>query len=333
MANEEYMTELRIPGKGGDDDLPEIRRDDDDVDIDVSAESDVEIEIEDDTPEQDRGRKPLDRDVADPSDDEIEQYSDKVQKRIKELAHARHDERRAKETALREREEAIRVAQQLVNENKQLRGYVNSGEQTFAEVLKSKAEADLEMARKRYKEAAESYDTDAMLAAQEELQDAKIRLDKANNFRPTSLQVDQEQVYSQPSPQPEVRPDDKTLRWQAKNQWFGAPGYEEVTAMALATHQRLTAENGADYARTDEYYERIDSRLREKFPEIFGEPAKPQGASTSKRPAATVVASAARSTATKKIKLTRSQEAIAAKLGLTPKQYAVELMKMEARNG
>jgi len=308
MATEEYMTELSIPGKGGDDDLPEIRMEDDDIDI--STESDVEIEIEDDTPEQDRGRKPLDRDVADPSDEEVEQYSDKVQKRIKELAHARHDERRAKETALREREEAIRVAQQLVNENKQLRGYVNSGEQTFAEVLKSKAEADLEMARRQYKEAAESYDTDAMLAAQENLQDAKIRLDKANNFKPTSLQVEQEEVYSQPSPQQEVRPDDKTLRWQAKNQWFGAPGYEEVTAMALAAHQRLTAENGADYARTDEYYERIDSRLREKFPEIFG-----------------------RSTATKKVKLTRSQEVIAAKLGLTNKQYAVELMKMEARNG
>ena len=136
MANEEYMTELKVPGRD-DDDLPDIRRpDEDDIEIDVSAESDVEIEIEDDTPPDDRGRKPLDRDVSDPSDDEIEQYSDKVQKRIKELAHARHDERRAKEAALREREEAIRVAQQLVEENKKLRGYVNTGEQTFAEVLK-----------------------------------------------------------------------------------------------------------------------------------------------------------------------------------------------------
>ena len=189
------------------------------------------------------------------------------------------------------------------------------------------------MARKKYKEAVESYDTDAMLAAQEDLQDAKIRLDKANNFKPTTLQTEKEPVYSQSTPSPEARPDDKTLRWQAKNQWFGAPGYEEVTAMALAVHQRLTAEKGADYARTDEYYERIDSRLKEKFPEVFGEPTKPQGASTSKKPAATVVASAARSAATKKVKLTRSQEAIAAKLGLTNKQYAVELMKMEARNG
>lgn len=335
MANEEYMTELKIPGRQDDnDDLPDIRKpEDDDVEIDISGESDVEIEIEDDTPPEDRGRKPLDREVADPSDDEIEQYSDKVQKRIKELAHARHDERRAKEAALREREEAVRVAQQLVEENKKLRGYVNTGEQTFAEVLKAKAEADLEMARRRYKEAAEAYDTDGMLAAQEELADAKLRMDKANNFKPTSLQDEPEQVYSQPSPPPEVRPDEKTLRWQARNQWFGAPGYEEVTAMALATHQRLTGERGMEYARTDEYFERIDARLREKFPEVFGEPAKPQGAPTSKRPAATVVAPAARSAATKKVKLTKSQEAIAAKLGLTPKQYALELMKLEARNG
>ena len=103
--------------------------------------------------------------------------------------------------------------------------------------------------------------------------------------------------------------------------------------MALATHQRLTAEHGANYARTDEYFERIDARLKEKFPEVFGEPPKPQGTPTSKKPAATVVAPAARSAATKKVKLTKSQEAIAYKLGLTPKQYALELMKLEARNG
>ncbi len=102
--------------------------------------------------------------------------------------------------------------------------------------------------------------------------------------------------------------------------------------MALATHQRLTAERGLEFARTDEYFERIDARLREKFPEVFGEPQKSQ-APTSKRPAATVVAPAARSAATKKVKLTKSQEVIAAKLGLTPKQYAIELMKLEARNG
>jgi len=304
----------------------------DDIEIDIEAEGDVSIEIEDDTPPQDRGRRPLDRDVEDPTDEEVEQYSDKVQKRIKELAHARHDERRAKESALREREEAIRLTQQLVEENKKLRGYVSHGEQTYAGVLKEKAEAELEMARRKYKEAAESYDSDAMLEAQEALADAKMKLAQAQNFRPAPLQTENEEVYSQPTTPAAPRPDEKTLRWQARNQWFGAPGYEEVTALALATHQRLTAEHGLDYARTDDYFERIDARLRQKFPEVFGEPQRPQ-APTSKRPAATVVAPAARSAATKKVKLTKSQEVIAAKLGLTPKQYAIELMKLEARNG
>lgn len=303
-----------------------------DVEVDVSAEEDIDIEIVDDTPEPDRGRKPLDKDVEDPSDDEVEQYSDKVQKRIKELAHARHDERRAKESALREREEAIRVAQSLVEENKKLRGYVSTGEQSFATVLKAKAESDLEAARKQYRDAAESYDSEAMLAAQEALSDAKMRFERANNFRPTPLQDEQQQVYNQPSPEPVARPDEKALRWQAKNQWFGQSGYEEMTAMALAMHQRMTAENGQEYARTNEYFERIDTRLHEKFPEVFGESTQSRETPTSRRPA-TVVASAVRSTNTKRVKLTKTQLGVASKLGLTPQQYAVELIKMESKNG
>lgn len=306
----------------------------DNVEIDISAEGDVEIEIEDDTPEQDKGRKPLDREVADPSEEEVEQYSDKVQKRIKELAHARHDERRAKEAALREREEAIRVAQQLVEENKKLKGYVASGEQTFASVMKEKAEAELEMARRKYKEAAESYDSDAMLEAQEALQEAKLKVLQAQNFKPAPLQDDINPVYNAPKEQPAPQLDEKTLRWQAKNQWFGADGFEEMTAMAIALHTKLINQNGPDYARTDDYFAKIDSRLREKFPEHYGieERETPRQTST-KKPPATVVAPGTRSSGVKKIRLTSTQEAIAKKLGLTPKQYAMEVLKMEANNG
>jgi len=329
MPKEEYMEEFKFP----DEKQAEAKNEDVDIELDVSGETDIEIEIEDDTPAQDRGRRPLEREVEDPTDEEVEQYSDKVQKRIKELAHARHDERRAKESALREREEAIRVAQSLVEENKKLRGYVSHGEQTYAGVLKEKAEAELEMARRKYKEAAESYDSDAMLEAQEALQDAKMKLAQAQNFKPAPLQTENEEVYSQPTTSSAPRPDEKTLRWQAKNQWFGAQGYEEMTAMALAMHQRLTTENGIEYARTDEYFERIDARLHEKFPEVFGE-RQPARETQSKKPAATVVAPAARSTPSKKsVKLTKTQQAVAAKLGLTAQQYAVELMRLENRNG
>ena len=306
-----------------------------DIEINVEAEGDIDIEIEDDTPVADRNRKPLDKEVEDPSDEEIEQYGDKVQKRIKELAHARHDERRAKEAAIREREEAVRVTQQILDENKRLKAYVSTGEQTYAGVLKEKAQAELEMARRKYKEAAEAYDSDAMLEAQEALQDAKMRLAQAENFKPTPLQEDEKEVYSQPIQQQQPRLDDKTLRWQAKNQWFGSDGYEEMTAMAIALHTKLVNQNGPEFARTDEYFERIDARLREKFPEVYGieEREKPRDTPT-KRPPATVVAPGTRSSGAKtKVTLTKTQEAFARKLGLTPQQYAKELLKLEAANG
>jgi hypothetical protein len=307
----------------------------DDIEIDIESEGDVDIEIEDDTPVADRNRKPLDKEVEDPSDEEIEQYGDKVQKRIKELAHARHDERRAKESAIREREEAINVAQQIMEENRRLKNYVSTGEQTYAGVLKEKAQAELEMARRKYKEAAESYDSDAMLEAQEALQDAKLRLSQAENFRPTPLQDENKEVYSQPIQQQQPRLDDKTLRWQAKNQWFGSDGYEEMTAMAIALHTKLVNSNGPEFARTDEYFERIDARLREKFPEVYGGEERDKTRETpTKKPPATVVASGTRSSGAKsKVKLTKTQEAVARKLGLTPQQYAKEVLKLEALNG
>jgi hypothetical protein len=307
----------------------------DDIEIDVDSEGDVDIEIEDDTPVADRNRKPLDKEVEDPSDEEIEQYGDKVQKRIKELAHARHDERRAKESAIREREEAINVAQQIMEENRRLKNYVSTGEQTYAGVLKEKAQAELEMARRKYKEAAESYDSDAMLEAQEALQDAKLRLSQAENFKPTPLQDENKEVYSQPIQQQQPRLDDKTLRWQAKNQWFGSDGYEEMTAMAIALHTKLVNSNGPEFARTDEYFERIDARLREKFPEVYGGEERDKTRETpTKKPPATVVASGTRSSGAKsKVKLTKTQEAVARKLGLTPQQYAKEVLKLEAQNG
>lgn len=119
--------------------------------IDIDAEGDVNIEIEDDTPEIDRKAKPLDKEVEDPSDEEIENYTQGAQARIKQLTHARHDERRAKEAALREKQELERMTQAILEENRKLKEYVKSGEATYAETLQAKAEAEMEMARRKYK--------------------------------------------------------------------------------------------------------------------------------------------------------------------------------------
>jgi len=286
-------------------------------------DEDIEVEIIDDTPEQDRGRKPLDREVEDPTDDEIESYSDKVKGRIKELTHARHDERRAKEATLREKQELERFAQQLLSENQQLKQYVDNGTVQYAATAKAAAEAELAAVRRQYKEAQEAFDTDAIIAAQEALTEAKLKLESIKNFRPTPLQTASDTVQrQQPVPQA-VQPDEKTLRWQAKNKWFGASGYEEVTSYALGLHQKLV-NTGTD-PRSDEYFQAIDSRLHKTFPEIFG-------GSTSRKQSA-VVAPATRSSGTRQVKLTTTQVALAKKFGLTPKQYADQLVKLENANG
>ena len=296
-------------------------QDEDMKEVDVEQEEgDIEIEVVDDTPEPDRNAKPATRDIDDPSDDELADYGEKVQKRMKELTFARHNERREKEAALREREEAVRIAQKLLDENKNLRQNVHTNQTALASSIKSKAESTLEMARKKLKEAQESYDTDAIVAAQEELTEAKFNYERVKNFKPAPLQEPEEQVYIPQNTQQAPTPDSKALAWQEKNQWFGPD--EEMTAFAYAVHKKLV-DSGVD-PRSNEYYERIDARMREVFPAQFGvRKADP------KRPA-TVVAPATRTTGKKKVALTKTQEALARRLGLTNEQYAKEVLKLSS---
>lgn len=298
-------------------------------DVEIEAEGDVEIEIVDDTPEKDRGRKPLEKEVADPTDDEIESYSDNVKKRISELTHARHDERRAKEALAREKQELERLAQQLVDENNRLKKSVNTGNQAVATLAEQAAEAKLEKARRDLKAAQEAFDTDAIIAAQEELAEAKWEVKNAKMSKP-SLQEENDEVQTRYQEPQQVRPDEKSLRWQAKNQWFGAAGFEEVTSFALGLHQKLVA-NGVD-PRTDEYFEQIDARVKSKFPEVFGDDDVKTEKVEAKKPSP-VVAPASRSTGTRKIQLTPTQAALIKKYNLDPKKYVAEVLKLEKSNG
>ena len=301
------------------------------VNVSVEDDGDVEVEVVDDTPIQDRGRKALDREVEDPTDDEIENYSDKVKGRIKELTHARHDERRAKESTMREKQELERLTQQLIDENKKLKQYVSTGSEQYGTMAKTAAEAELEKARRQYKDAQEAFDTDAIIAAQEALTDAKWKLEQAKSFRPPPLQTEEYDVQTRQSAPEQAQPDEKTLRWQARNQWFGANGFEEVTSFALGLHQKLV-NNGVD-PRTDEYFEQINARVKSKFPEVFGGTEdKPRSGDSPRRPAA-VAAPATRSSGAKKVQLTQTQVALAKKFGLTPQQYAAQVAKLESQNG
>jgi hypothetical protein len=230
------------------------------------------------------------------------------------LSHGYHDERRAKEAALREREEALKFAQQIIEENKRLKTDLNSNNSLLVGTAKQNAELALDQARKKYKEAYESFDADAILAAQEELTTAKLKLERVTNFKPAPLQERENPVNIAPRTAPETpRADPKALAWQQQNQWFGND--EEMTSFALGLHEKLV-KSGVD-PTSDEYYERVNSRIREKFPENF-----PGLEEKSKRTSSNVVAPASRNVAPKKITLTQTQVALAKKLKIPLDLYA-----------
>jgi hypothetical protein len=290
--------------------------------IDIEdKEKDFELEIEDDTPEQDRNRQPLPKEmVQELEEDELEEYSEKVKTRLKQMKKVWHDERREKESALREQQEAVSLAQKLVEENKNLKGRLTEGEKSLIMTATREAELDMQMTERAYKEAYDSGDSDQILEAQKKLNAVSNRLERLKGYKP-SLQASENSVQNQPTQAAAPRLDPKTDDWRKQNTWFGQD--EEMTATALGLHQKLEKQYGAQYIGTDEYWNTVNKTMQRRFPEYFGdeEPEKPQ------RTAATVVAPASRSTAPKKIILKQSQLALAKKLGLTPEQYAREYAK------
>ena len=294
------------------------------------AKDDVEFEIEvvDDTPDPDKGRKPLEEPVNEVTDDELSKYDEGVQKRIKKLSHGYHDERRAKEAALREREEALRFAQQIIEENKRLQKNLGTNETLLVGSVKQAVELELDKARKKYKEAYDAGDADQIVAAQEELTAAKLKLDRVSNFKPTPLQEREVPVNMQPQLAPEPQVDSKALAWQRQNQWFGRD--EEMTSFALGLHEKLV-KNGVD-PTSDHYYERLNSRLKQVFPENFSDGVEKQEEKP-KRTSSNVVAPASRSVAPKKITLTQTQVALAKKLRIPLEAYARKVAEGMTQNG
>ena len=296
----------------------------------VDDEGDFDIEVVDDTPKKDRGRKPSDP-PPEVTDEELEEYSEKVRKRIQHFSKGYHDERRAKEGALRERQELERLAQQLVEENKKLKGTVSKNQEVLLEQAKRNATAELETAKKAYKDAYESGDSDAVLEAQDKLTNAKLRIERVNNFKPKPLQEKETPVQPQVSEQsaPAVTPDERAVKWAEENTWFGSD--DEMTSFALGLHNKLVNQEGMN-PQSDDYYERINTRMRQVFPDQFEDYEPEPEADKPRR--SNVVAPATRSTAPKKVKLTQTQVNLAKRLGVPLDVYAKQVaIDMRKNNG
>jgi hypothetical protein len=283
--------------------------------VEVKA-NEVDIEVVDDTPVADRNRKPMEEPPKDMGDEELAKYDESVRKRIQHFTKGYHEERRAKEAAQREKDEAVRMAQSIIEENKKLRGTLHEGQGAYIEQAKLVAANDLEKAKRQYKTAYESGDSDALVDAQEALTMAKLHAERVNNYTPPPLQEREIEVKTQAHKEPANEIDPKLSEWQDKNSWFGTN--QKMTAYALGLHSELVSE-GVQIG-SDEYYDRIDADMRNRFSDSF-EPKKQVDAQTPSKQS-NVVAPATRSTAPRKVVLTKTQVDLAKRLGVPLELYA-----------
>ena len=298
-------------------------------DVKVTTEDDqtdeqIIVDVEDNTPPEDRNKEPMDERVkADLYNDELEDYSTKVKKKLIQMKRLAHEERREKETAVREQQEAISFAQKMMQENQRLKSNLNNSEKNVLATVQKAVAMEMDAAKRAYREAYDSGDTDKVMEAQERLTQATLKTEKVKNFRPPALQEEETPVQMQSQPAPQFRPDPSAQAWQQENQWFGED--EEMTSLALGLHERLKREGVT--VSSQEYYRKIDATIRRRFPEKFEDEAE-QETRPSRR--SSVVAPATRSTSAKRVRLNPNEMSVAKKLNLTPEQYAKAKLEMEA---
>ena len=306
--------------------------DDDDLNSELGVDdAGIEIEEESDVPAADRNIEPLPKDLADELETlpDSEEYSKTVKNKFLQYKKVYHDERRLKEQAQREQNEALTLAQKILDENKRLKTLLKTGEEELLTTYKSAAELEVDKAKRRYKEAYDAGTTDEIVDAQQELIKATAKLDKASDFRPTMQ--DTESEYSLPKPAPAVDP--QVAQWVKENPWYVDPSKKKMAKYALAVHEDLAETRGQNFVGSKAYFDEITKEVKQRFPEGWKEPeGDDRGSSGEGTPKPDVVAPVRRSTSSKKVVLKTSQLAIAKKLGLTPEQYAIEVMKLEKAN-
>ena len=292
------------------------------------AEELFEVEIEDDTPPEDRGRKPMAKPPEDPTEDELASYDEKVQARIKKFTRGYHDERRAKEEALRERQAAEAYARQVIEENKRLQQQIAVGSKAYIDTSKEAAEAQLIAAKDKFTKAYEAGDAVAQAEAQAAIAEATVRASRVSDMKP--VEVEEREFRPAPVQQnegPKLHP--RTQKWVDNNSdWYGVD--EEMTASAVGLDKKLQREYGNDFIGTEKYFQIIDKTMRKRFPEHFEtaqsqdsdefEEDEPQQSRRATKPAS-VVAPASRSTPPSRMKLKASEATIARRLGVPLEEY------------
>jgi hypothetical protein len=311
--------------------FPDEEKSEEKLEITVEGDTDIEIDIVDDTPPEDRFIEPLPDDIKEDLEkaDESQEYSKNVKTKFTQYKKAWHDERRAKEAALREQHETLEATQRILDENRRLKTMLHSGEKELISNYQASAELEVDKAERNYKEAYDAGDSDKLLEAQKELMRAEMKLDKAKNYKP-AVQTQENDVQTTPQPPQTQQMDPKVASWVSRNPWFVDPNKLAMRKLAEGVHEELAVRYGKAYIGTDEYFKSIDKEVARRFPEEFAAASKNDEEKPQRTKPSTVVASAKRSTSSKQVVLSKTQAALAKKLGLTNEQYAREMTRLEA---
>jgi hypothetical protein len=320
--------------------MPELEEQKQDL-IDVGEENGAEINFDDNNEpqkeevveeklevEQETKETPVEtKEETKDAKDELAEYSEGVQRRISKLTRKMRE-------AERQREEAITYAQLTKRQKDELEQRMSAVDKGYATEFESRIKTSLAAAKLALKNAIESQDVEAQIAAQEQLaslsvENARLVALKQSQISTPTKEVNitpqqYEQVYTYNGRQlpNDIPTDPKAEAWAARNTWFGNDSAMTYTAFDM--HKRLVEEEGYD-PKSDEYYVEIDKRIRLEFPHKFD---KIEGNSTERAKPAQAVASAKRSAPTgrrKTVKLSPSQVAIAKRLGVPLEEYAKQL--------
>ena len=309
----------------------------------------IDVDVIDDRPFEDQGRSESSSGVGATSaesddematDSEIESYGNRAFKRMKKLKWQFHEERRAKESHERLANEAVNYTGTLQTENQRLLRLVQDSQKALNEHSRYGAQMAVQSAQKKLKEAYESGDAEEIAKAQQamtqmqlvEASSPNVSQRVTDNWKQSVLSEERQQVQNQPVVSPQAQqPESAAMEWQESNPWFGQD--TEMTSFAYGVHERLVNEEGVD-PESSVYYKSIDTRMRDVFPSYFGDnnesSTKPLVVETAtRRRTSPVVAPATRSSgaAPRRVTLTSTQVSLAGRLGLTPQQYATQLIK------
>ena len=233
----------------------------------IEEEKDVEVTLDEnvesasvDTAETAPDTGQSEQKTEEPDDKELQDVGKRAQDRIKKLTTKYKNEERAKQ-------EAERKAQEAALENEKLRERLKNLDQGYISEYGTRLDAQLEQAKKNYRDAHEAGDVDKMFDAQQALSKISIEQER-HRIAKDRQEAEVKQLEQQPQQpqQPQETPiDPKAQAWAEKNEWFGEDKIMTNTAMGI--HQKLS-EEGFDLS-SDEYYDEIDRQLKGLFPDKF----------------------------------------------------------------